>query len=55
MVGTVEAHGYLDSAGEVQASLEVTAQRVVFLGARGEEVASVAVHDQGEPLSDIPF
>ena len=55
VVGTVEAHGYLDSDGQAQASLEVTAQRVIFLGGRGEEVASVAVHDQGEPLSDIPF
>lgn len=55
VVGTVEAHGYLDSDGEPQASLEVTAQRVVFLGARGEEVASVEVQDVGEPIADIPF
>ena len=47
VVGTVEARGYLDSAGEPQASLEVTAQRVVFLGSRGEEVASVDVDRPG--------
>ena len=55
VVGTVEARGYLDSEGAVQASLDVTAQRVVFLGGRGEELASVEVHDEGETIADIPF
>ena len=55
VVGTVEARGYLDSEGAVQASLDVTAQRVVFLGGRGEELASVEVHDEGETIADIEF
>lgn len=61
VVGTIEARAYKTSAGEPAASLELTAQRVIFLGKR--EDGSVYQEDMTPPndedapnnMSDIPF
>ena len=60
VVGEIEeARGYLNNAGEVRASLEVTAQTVRFLGQRegGDSAGNNASVDNVsvENSQDIPF
>ncbi|HLU11954.1 MAG TPA: single-stranded DNA-binding protein, partial [Oceanobacillus sp.] len=43
VIGTVEARAYLDQSGQPQASLELTARDVRFLGGRDGDV-------QGQPM-----
>jgi len=63
IVGTIEARAYTDNGGQPQASLELTARDIRFLGQRGEggqggsgggyeEYAGGAAADN---ISDIPF
>lgn len=53
VIGTIKAHPYLDQSGLPQATLELTADRVIFLGDRGE---TEMVEDRPvEEPSDIEF
>lgn len=60
VVGTIEARAYTDNGGQPQASLELTARDIRFLGQRGdsqggggyEEYAGGGAADN---ISDIPF
>lgn len=58
VVGTVEARGYTNNAGEAAASLELRARDVRFLGSRNEAGGSGSYDDFAPPaedMGDIPF
>jgi single-strand DNA-binding protein len=59
VIGTVEARAYLDQSGQPQASLELNARDVRFLGGRdgGGEMQGQAMDEYGggDNLNDIPF
>jgi single-strand DNA-binding protein len=57
VIGTVEARGYTNNAGEATASLELRAREVRFLGGRNEGGGSYNDNDFAPPdnVDDIPF
>jgi single-strand DNA-binding protein len=60
VVGTVDVRAYTDQSGQAQATLEVTAREVRFLGSRAEAGGGNGYPDeygQGAPsdVGDIPF
>lgn len=57
VVGQVKARAYLDASGQPQASLELTADNMQFLGSRDGAGVEVGGDDYGaaDNLSDIPF
>lgn len=60
VLGTVEARGYTNSAGEAAASLELTARDVQFLSGRGDgDGGNRNEYDDFAPppndMNDIPF
>jgi single-stranded DNA-binding protein len=57
VVGQVKARAYLDQSGQPQASLELTADNMQFLGTRDGGAVEAGGEDYGaaENLSDIPF
>ena len=59
VVGTVEARGYINNAGEAAASLELRARDVRFIGGReGGGQAAGEDHEYSAPpsnMDDIPF
>lgn len=57
VIGTVEARGYTNNAGEATASLELRAREVRFLGGRNDSGGSYNDSDFAAPdnVDDIPF
>lgn len=59
VIGTVDVRAYTDNAGQPQATLELTARDVRFLGARGEGEGQGQMVDEysggAGDLNDIPF
>ena len=57
VIGTVEARAYLDQSSQPQASLELTARDVRFLGGKDSDSQGQPADDYGaaENMSDIPF
>lgn len=62
VIGTVEARAYTDNAGQPQASLELTARDIRFLGSKGEREGGGSgnggYEDFAPPpdnMGDIPF
>jgi single-strand DNA-binding protein len=57
VVGQVKARAYLDTAGQPQASLELNADNMQFLGQRDSAGVGASGEDYNaaENLSDIPF
>lgn len=53
VIGTVEARGYTNHAGEAAASLELRARDVRFLGGGGERESAAGLGDTD--TSNIPF
>lgn len=53
--GTVEARGYTNNAGEVAASLELTAREVIFLGSKEDGNTTDNDNDLSSNRDDIPF
>lgn len=64
VVGTVEARGYNDNAGQIQASLELRAREIRLLGSRGDGEGRSSGGGNGDydyappppdSMGDIPF
>jgi len=57
VVGTVEARGYVNNAGEAAASLDMRARDVRFLGGREGDASRGEYDDFAPPneVDDIPF
>jgi len=60
VIGTVEARAYTDNAGQPQATLELTARDIRFLGSRGDREGggNGGYEDFAPPpdnMGDIPF
>lgn len=59
VVGSVETRAYLDQSGQPQATLELTARDVRFLGSRtdagGQQGDYGGYEGGGSDMSDIPF
>ncbi len=58
VIGTVEARAYTDNSGQPQASLELTARDIRFLGTREDREQAGQFDETAPPadnLSDIPF
>lgn len=58
VVGTIEASAYLDKDGQPQASLELTADTVQFLGSRGDNAGAGSYeggYGNADEITDIPF
>ncbi len=58
VVGTIDTRAYLDQSGQPQATLELTARDVRFLGSRGDaagQQGDYGNYDGGSDMSDIPF
>lgn len=60
VVGSVEARGYTNNAGEAAASLELTARDIQFLGSRGGEGGEYGGFEDDfaappRDVNDIPF
>jgi len=53
--GTVEAHAYLDNAGQPAASLEVNVRDILLLGGKGEGNHADEPAPTDFSKSDIPF
>ncbi|MFO7322011.1 MAG: single-stranded DNA-binding protein [Chloroflexota bacterium] len=59
VIGRIDARAYMDNSGQPQASLELTADRVVFLGTRSDAQGGLGGYEDygeaAENISDIPF
>ena len=52
-IGVAEASAYTDKDGKLQASLEMTAREVIFLGSRSNQQQGQS--QQSQDLDDLPF
>lgn len=59
VVGTIEARAYTDNSGQPQASLELTARDIRFLGNRSDNVGQSEYGSEyseaADNITDIPF
>lgn len=58
VIGTIEARAYLDQSGQPQASLELTARDIRFLGSRGDNAGAGSYeggYGNADEITDIPF
>ena len=55
VVGSISLHTYTNSKGEAGASMEVNADDVEFLSAKGEKVDEQTGMQQVQPGDDFPF
>jgi single-strand DNA-binding protein len=59
IIGTVEARAYTDQSGQPQASLELRARDVRFLGSRGDGApggqSEAGEYSGGGDMNEIPF